>query len=262
MFTFNGSAAKSVNITASSIGAAASSHTHDDRYYTETEIDSKISTLNTAINGKAPSSHTHDDRYYTESEVNTKLGSKLDKTTYEYNKELALGSTGKVCIGKFPMYDSNISVEIKSTTNTTYNGTLVIATQNINTSGGGSYTCKVYGDADNSLTGAIKIHYGSGSNVFSVYIDLPAWSKNLLHIQCVSLAGTPTDIATQVSEIPSNATITPTNALKAQLDTKAATSHNHNGVYVKGDYEVKTMSLSAYNALTSKDSKTIYLITS
>lgn len=43
----------------------------------------------------------------------------------------------------------------------------------------------------------------------------------------------------------------------------AATSgHNHNGVYVKGDYEVKTMSLSAYNALTSKDSKTIYLITS
>lgn len=58
-FTFNGSAAKSMNITASSVGAAESSHTHDDRYYTESEIDSKVSTLNTAISGKAASSHTH-----------------------------------------------------------------------------------------------------------------------------------------------------------------------------------------------------------
>ena len=45
------------------------------------------------------------------------LDGKLSKTTYEYNKELALGSSGKVCIGVFPCYDSNISVEIKSTTN-------------------------------------------------------------------------------------------------------------------------------------------------
>lgn len=59
MFTFNGSAAKAVNVTPSAIGAAASSHTHDDRYYTEAEIDEKVSTLNTAINGKANSSHTH-----------------------------------------------------------------------------------------------------------------------------------------------------------------------------------------------------------
>lgn len=46
-------------------------HTHDDRYYTETEIDSKL-------NGKANSSHTHDDRYYTETEMNTKLNGKAD----------------------------------------------------------------------------------------------------------------------------------------------------------------------------------------
>lgn len=65
-FTYNGSAAKSINITPSSIGAqaagnyAASSHTHDDMYYTEAEIDSKVSALNTAINGKAASSHAHE----------------------------------------------------------------------------------------------------------------------------------------------------------------------------------------------------------
>ena len=50
LFTFNGSAAKSINITPSVIGAASSSHTHDDRYYTETEIDTKLS-------GKANTSH-------------------------------------------------------------------------------------------------------------------------------------------------------------------------------------------------------------
>lgn len=38
---------------------AALSHAHDDRYYTETEIDSMVSTLNASISGKAASSHTH-----------------------------------------------------------------------------------------------------------------------------------------------------------------------------------------------------------
>ena len=145
---------------------------------------------------------------------------KLAKTTYEYNKELAIGSSGKVCIGKFPCYDSNISVEIKSTTNTTYNGTLIIATQNINTSLGGVYKCVVYGDENNTLTSSIQIGYVSGSNVFSVYINLPPWSKNILHIQCVSLAGSPTDIATIVDSIPSTATIIPINAF----------THSHNSV--------------------------------
>lgn len=50
-------------------GKANASHTHDDRYYTETEVD-------TFLSGKAASVHTHDDRYYTENEINTKLGEK------------------------------------------------------------------------------------------------------------------------------------------------------------------------------------------
>lgn len=34
--------------------------------------------LKTLVDGKAPSGHTHDDRYYTESEINTKLAGKAD----------------------------------------------------------------------------------------------------------------------------------------------------------------------------------------
>jgi len=37
------------NLTAANIGAAPSSHTHDDRYYTETEIDSQNTTLNETL---------------------------------------------------------------------------------------------------------------------------------------------------------------------------------------------------------------------
>lgn len=50
---------------------APSAHTHDDRYYTESEINSKL-------DGKSNTGHTHDDRYYTESEMNTKLAGKSD----------------------------------------------------------------------------------------------------------------------------------------------------------------------------------------
>ncbi len=50
-----------------------SSHDHDDRYYTETEVD-------TLLGNKSNTSHTHDDRYYTEAEVDTLLATKASST--------------------------------------------------------------------------------------------------------------------------------------------------------------------------------------
>lgn len=51
--------------------AALAVHTHDDRYYTETEMD-------TLLADKSNISHTHDTRYYTESEVDGFLALKSD----------------------------------------------------------------------------------------------------------------------------------------------------------------------------------------
>lgn len=56
-------------------GKANTSHSHNDLYYTESEVDTKL-------NAKANTSHTHDDRYFTESEINTKLDAKQDKGDY------------------------------------------------------------------------------------------------------------------------------------------------------------------------------------
>ena len=56
-------------------------HTHDDRYFTESEINTKLSgyaSSNHTHSGYASSNHTHDDRYFTESEINTKLSSKAN----------------------------------------------------------------------------------------------------------------------------------------------------------------------------------------
>lgn len=63
---YDGSAAKSININYSNVGAAAASHSHS----------------NYSVTG-----HTHDDRYYTESEMNTKLASKSD-TSHTHSQYL------------------------------------------------------------------------------------------------------------------------------------------------------------------------------
>ena len=43
--------------------ASLKGHTHDDRYYTESEINSKVNTINTSIDTKSDKTHTHDNRY-------------------------------------------------------------------------------------------------------------------------------------------------------------------------------------------------------
>lgn len=72
--THRGSTSNPHSVTYSQVGAAASSHTHDSRYYTETEINTwrnsttqtemgyvhgVTSDIQTQINGKAASSHNH-----------------------------------------------------------------------------------------------------------------------------------------------------------------------------------------------------------
>lgn len=63
---YDGSVAKSININYTNVGAAAASHSHS----------------NYSVTG-----HTYDDRYYTESEINTKLASKSD-TSHTHSQYL------------------------------------------------------------------------------------------------------------------------------------------------------------------------------
>ena len=162
-----------------------------------------------------------------------KISDFLTKTTYEWNKEIAFGSTGKLCIGKFVMYDSAVIVTISATTNLTYHGVLVIATQNHGTASGGNIKATVYGDASNTIAPNIYIYsHPANDGLVEVYFSPTAYSKNLIHIQAQSLAlrGTVSyanlafDICTSITAIPDTATLKPTNALTETFMGKSGVS--------------------------------------
>lgn len=130
------------------------------------------------------------------SSVNSKTGAvtltasdvgALDKLTYEWNKQYNAGGTaGYLLIGSFPMYDTNVTIDIDATTSTTYHGTVVIATQNVSeTSMGSSRTITVYGDPTGAISDAIRVTWASGSRNYNVYFVPSTWSKNLIHIRAI-----------------------------------------------------------------------------
>lgn len=109
----------------------------------------------------------------------------LPKTTYEWNKEFAAGSNGAISLGRYNIYDTQITFDIDSTTNTSMSGKLVIATQN-----GVIKQAKVFGDATGALASRLVIYQSTITNNRSwieVFCNFSGWSKNKVHIYGVSL---------------------------------------------------------------------------
>lgn len=91
----NHSISNITNLQSTLDNKSATGHTHDDRYYTETEMDSKldgkansshthsisnITNLQSALDEKAHLVHNHDNLYYTEAEIDEKLNGKADSS--------------------------------------------------------------------------------------------------------------------------------------------------------------------------------------
>ena len=137
------------------------------------------------------------------------ISGKLDKTTYEVNKTIEFGSSGVLYIGKFKVYDTNVTCEVTSTTNVTYSGKLVIATQN-----NVIQQMTVYGDAANTVAPNFFIKPSTTSDPYiEIYFRPASWSKNVVHIYGSAISAEPTNVCTNVSSVPSTATLKPTNAL-------------------------------------------------
>jgi hypothetical protein len=113
------------------------------------------------------------------------ISGKLDKTTYEWNKEFRAGSNGAISLGRYNVYDTQLTFDISSTTTISMNGKLVIATQN-----GRICQAKVFGDATGVLVSKIVIYQSAIVNNRSwveVFCNFDGWSKNKVHIYGVAL---------------------------------------------------------------------------
>lgn len=142
------------------------------------------------------------------------ISGKLDKTTYEVNKTIEFGSSGALYVGKFKVYDTNVTCEVTSTTSVTYSGKLVIATQNYVI-----MEATVYGDAANTVAPNFFIKPSSTSDPYiEVYFKPTSWSKNVVHIYGSAITAEPTNVCTNVSSVPSTATLKPTNALNSKAN--------------------------------------------
>lgn len=113
------------------------------------------------------------------------ISGKLDKTTYEWNKQFAAGSNGAISLGRYNIYDTQLTFDISSTTNVSMSGKLVIATQN-----GRILQAKVFGDAAGTLVSKIVIYQSAIVNNRSwieIFCNFNGWSKNKVHIYGVAL---------------------------------------------------------------------------
>ena len=109
----------------------------------------------------------------------------LQKTTYEWNKEYKAGGNGALSLGRYNVYDTQLTFDITTTTSTTLSGKLVIATQN-----GRIFKATIYGDASNTLINYLTIYQSaitSNRSWVEVFCNFPGWSKNKVHIYGVAL---------------------------------------------------------------------------
>lgn len=153
------------------------------------------------------------------------ISGKLDKTTYEVNKTINFGSSGVLYVGKFKVYDTNVTCEVTSTTNVTYSGKLVIATQN-----NVIQQMTVYGDAANTVAPNFFVKPSTTSDPYiEVYFKPAGWSKNVVHIYGSAIEAEPTNVCTNVSAVPSTATSKPTNALNSKANLSDLPTYSLSG---------------------------------
>ena len=222
---------------------AAKSHNHDERYYTESEMDTKLAAkqdtltfdtaptanstnpvtsggVKTALDGKAASnhshdgvyaaadhnhdgayaakSHNHDERYYTESEMDDLLDGKQDTLTFD--SAPTAGSANPVTSGGV-----KTALDGKAASNHNHDG--------------------VYAAADHNHDSA----YAAKSHNHDERYYTETEMNTLLAAKQDTLTFDSAPTANSTNPVTSG-------GVKTALDGKAASNHNHDGVYAAANH--------------------------
>lgn len=94
------------NASVKGLGSAAYTNSNAYAAASHSHAIANVTGLQTALDGKAASTHTHDDRYYTESEINTKLSGKANSSHTHGSGDItsldASKLTGTISIDRLP----------------------------------------------------------------------------------------------------------------------------------------------------------------
>jgi hypothetical protein len=180
-------------------------HTHDDRYYTETETD-------TLLSGKSNTGHTHDDRYYTETEITSLLSGKSD--------------TGHLHTGVYSPVGHTHAISDVTSLSTTLDGKAPLegwtANRVLVANGSGAITASTTIDTTelgylNGVTSNLQTQIGAKANN-SGYTA----SRVLISDASGNVVVSPLVSTTELDYLDGV-----TSAIQSQLNGKAATGHTH-----------------------------------
>ena len=212
------------NLNASLSGKANTGHTHDDRYYTESETD-------TLLNGKSGTGHTHDDRYYTESEMDTKLSGKSDTGhTHSY-----LPLSGGTLTGDLLFSNSGTGTrQVKFTGGDNDNGRVAVGATAANAGwmeiataddGNEPIYVRQYTGAYATITRTLTLLDGSGNTIFPGSINFNSRGSN-------SIYNGPNDNALGVGEALNNLVISSWFGVSFTTSCSGQTYTNKNAVTI------------------------------
>ena len=200
---------------------ATAGHTHDDRYYTESEVDAKFSDVAApawdSISGKptafTPTDHTHDDRYYTEAEIDQKLQG-LPTAGHKHTKSditdfPALGTAAAKNVGDFAAASHTHNYAGSSSA-----GGAANSANKLNTNAGSSTQGVYFKDG---VPVAMTYTLGKSVPADAKFTDTNTWRG----VQD-NLTSTATDQSLSANQ---------GKVLKGLVDGKAASSHTHDDRY-------------------------------